>query len=447
MRSVKIEVTCAFCGEYLKRSMEMRRYDEKILHLLLDKYESSLLYIGQNQRNQSISIAITKKTLPEYFDEASMQYDLIHAQLLEQEQKGYLQLMWKNKKIGHILEKCVLCPEKAQEIYHLLHRKEKREKEEAILAVCESCKDMHEVINHFLQWITDQISSGGSIKQYVDMDEPEKLESLCYLIEGILTNTEEVFWREFSVRFFCDSKIAEKELTKATAIIERFSEDEELKQLDTEQLLEEFSIYKNPSWVMLKGCGKFYIRHEEHVAFPKEEVAFQEIDLEQFPGGIGISSTDIPRICWEFEKSEKSPQTGLKRVVTIENLTSFHRWQEEGTLAIYLGGYHNHVKREFLRKLYAACPEEVIFEHFGDIDCGGFAIWKNLCEKTRIPFDVRLMDKETFYRYVQYGKPLTEHDKKELRKMMGDLFYEKQWNLFACMLKEDRKVEQECVRR
>lgn len=33
----------------------MKRYDEKILNRLLDTYESSLLYTGQNQRKQSIA--------------------------------------------------------------------------------------------------------------------------------------------------------------------------------------------------------------------------------------------------------------------------------------------------------------------------------------------------------------------------------------------------------
>ena len=47
----------------------MKRYDEKVLNSLLDKYENSLLYTGQNQRKQSIEFPVKKSTLPEYFDE------------------------------------------------------------------------------------------------------------------------------------------------------------------------------------------------------------------------------------------------------------------------------------------------------------------------------------------------------------------------------------------
>ena len=49
--------------------------------MLLDKYEGSLLYSGKNQHNITIAISIQKKYFPEYFDEASVQYDIIHEQL------------------------------------------------------------------------------------------------------------------------------------------------------------------------------------------------------------------------------------------------------------------------------------------------------------------------------------------------------------------------------
>ena len=53
--------------------------------------------------------------------------------------------------------------------------------------------------------------------------------------------------------------------------------------------------------------------------------------LEQLADGIGLSSRDLGEIFWEERNAPK-------QVVTIENLTSFHRWQEADTLAVYLGG-------------------------------------------------------------------------------------------------------------
>ena len=118
----------------------MKRYDEKILNKLLDRYESSLLYTGKNQVNITIALPIQKSVLPEYFDETSLQYDVIHEQLEALEEKGYVRLVWKHKKRGHILEKCELVTEAADAVYAYLRRTPRTEKEQKI-------KEIAEVIN------------------------------------------------------------------------------------------------------------------------------------------------------------------------------------------------------------------------------------------------------------------------------------------------------------
>ena len=42
----------------------MKRYDEKVLGYLLDRYERSLLYSGKNKVNRAVSMPVSKKTLP-----------------------------------------------------------------------------------------------------------------------------------------------------------------------------------------------------------------------------------------------------------------------------------------------------------------------------------------------------------------------------------------------
>ena len=76
----------------------MKRYDEKVLGYLLDRYERSLLYSGKNKVNRAVSMPVSKKTLPEYFDESALQYEVIHQQLEKLETDGYVRLVWKNKK-------------------------------------------------------------------------------------------------------------------------------------------------------------------------------------------------------------------------------------------------------------------------------------------------------------------------------------------------------------
>ncbi len=425
----------------------IKRYDEKILNRLLDKYENSLLYTGKNQVNITISLPVKKGILPEYFDETSTQFDVIHEQLEALEEKGYVRLVWKNKKRGHILERCELVTGKAGEVYAFLRRMPRAGKEKEVKDICSTYKGRADVLDCFLGWVEERLEADESVRKYVDEEKPEEFARLCELIWRILTNKKESFLREFSVLYFHDSKLAEKEIEKAVSVIVRFSEGDALKGLDTAEVLEEHNIYKNPTLLILKGGGRFCMECRSTEDRPPEKSGNQDlaesvIDLRSVPGGIGIANSDINRIQWSREHKPK-------KILTIENLTSFHQWRqresEDGfALCIYLGGYHNHTKRQFLKNLHQAYPQAEYY-HFGDIDCGGFRIWKDLCEKTGIPFRTFHMDCDTYIQYLGWGRDLTQQDRKILLQMGEDPFFKEQKGLFALMLEAGKKIEQECV--
>ena len=171
----------------------MKRYDEKVLNSLLDKYENSLLYTGQNQRKQSIEFPVKKSTLPEYFDETSMQFELVHAQLADMEEKGFVRLIWRKGKEGHILEKCLLQTERAEEIYAWLQRRTRKQKEEDVIHICREYRGRHPALDAFLQYVEQRIGQGQSVAQYVDMDQPQAMAERCGLILHILENRTEIF--------------------------------------------------------------------------------------------------------------------------------------------------------------------------------------------------------------------------------------------------------------
>ena len=115
-------------------------------------------------------------------------------------------------------------------------------------------------------------------------------------------------------------------------------------------------------------------------------ISGQTIDLSKLGGDIAISSSILKDI-------EKISVIG-KRVITIENLTSFNTFSEDNTFALYLGGYHNTHRRNFIIQLFHDNPEAEFF-HFGDIDAGGFYILMHLREKTGVPFLPYRMDIST----------------------------------------------------
>lgn len=399
----------------------MKRYDERMLGLLLDRYEKSLLSEGRNSRTIHIAQRMTKTDFPEYYDSASIEYEEIHRQLGELAARGLVALVWKGKKEGHILEKCVLREESVEEAYAMLCRRPKADKRRTVLQLLSRYENE---LPSFTAYIRSRLSEGKSVRQYIDEDQPKELERVLMLAAALLSNAQEQYLRSFSIRVFRDSKLAEKELHLACRILTDFERTDLPSDLETNEILEEFNIYRNPTYVFVKGD-------------------WPDSGLSQ---GIGIFQDDLPLLQEKLAAADQKPDV----ILTIENLTSYHRWntgeQKLGKreLVLYLAGYANHVKRHFLEELHRLFPETA-FYHFGDIDCGGFRIWKNLCCATGIPIRTYGMDLATWQQYKETGRPLTAGDRKTLQAMLEDDFYAQQHPLFRRMLAENCKLEQEGI--
>lgn len=347
----------------------MVRYDEKILNALLDSYEKSVLSRGENKVKLQIAFPFTKKTVPEYFNESSLAYDEIHGVVKELERKGFLTIVWKKGKEGHIIEKLLLNTSHLSSVYQYVKRTPKEENENRQLNILEAwipkSREMP-VLSAFLSYVKQRIEEGKTVKEFVDIENPQKTEKLLSALFAMEKNEESCYIREFSIRHFGDSKIFEEMLGTIGKIMRHFCP--EFADMDTDAILSEYRIYKTPDYVYFKGEGK--------LLFTEKDSSVMELSL--LKQGIGISGADIQRI--RICGKEK-----IKKVITIENLTTFFRWKEEASLIIYLGGYHNSVRRELLQMVYREIPDAK-YLHFGDIDVGGFQIYRDLCEKTQIPF-------------------------------------------------------------
>ena len=411
----------------------MKRYDDIILDHLLNKYEASCLYEGKNQRNLTIAVKLNKNVIPEYFDQTKTTYAIIDDQLKALEQNGLIQLVW-GKCNKHIIEQCRLNVEAADRAYAILGRIPKRIKEQGLeetIAKVRNCSEGTlgaETVNNYLRYIEERLHSGKSIKAELDINDLRGFENVCSLLNSIECNKDECFLRELSIKAFRDSKTAEKYIAKAVGVLRRFSKTvtglSSAADMSDEEILEEYGVFRNPSWIMLKGSG--YLR-----------VGNADINLEKFPHGIGMAGIDATEIKWCRDDAPT-------KVLTIENLTSFHRFIGSDTLCVYLGGFADRYQRSLLKNIYEIYPNSE-YIHFGDIDCGGFYIWKALCEETGIPFGLIKMDSYTYSEKYTEGKPLSENDKKRLEKMKTDPFFRQQWGLFDIMLEKGFKIEQECI--
>ena len=403
------------------------RYEERILQTLLDSYERSRLSRGENEVAVHIAFPITPKTMPIYFDENSLAYEEIHGTAGHLEEMGYTCSVWKGGKKNHILQKIVLCDEKVDEIYRHLGRVPEKQMQQAQLAVLQELKTecSTPVARNFICWLMKRLEQGKTVKEYLNLDDTEGSRRLIRAIHKIETNQKEIYIREFSVQCFGDSKELEKKSGLSGKIFRRFSDD--MEDMDNDVILAEYGIYRTPNYVYVKGSGRLRIGTPEAY----------DIDLRSLRQGIGLSGEDLDGLEWKVDVS-------VKRIITIENLTTFFRWEEPDSVLIYLGGYHNAVRRKFLQKLYQVFPEAEYF-HFGDIDVGGFEIYEDLCRRTGIPFTTYKMGISELEQYEQYTRELTENDRKRMDSLLNNEAYENVWPILRYMKEHGKKLEQESI--
>lgn len=399
----------------------MVQYDKYVLNKLLDTYEASLLSTGENRRTVHIEFRLLKTTLPAYFDESSQEYEKIHGAMADLENRDLVQILWKGKKTGHIISKVRLNTEMLDAAYEYVSRISKNDwiicNQQMLVSYVKQDPTM--VCRTFVEYLLKRLGEHKSVKEFIQLENPEQTRQLLDVIQAIEKNDKPLYIREFSIIYFQDSKAFEDIKAKVAHVFRRFKEGS--KTLKDEDLFAEYGIYHTPNYVYFKGDAVLSIGEET-------------VDLSVLKQGIGISGEDIGRIRF-------CDMTMVKKIVTIENLTTYFRWQEEHSLLIYLGGYHNSIRSTLLQEIYSRYPEAEYY-HFGDIDAGGFEIYRNLCEKTGIPFQMYKMDLKILQQYEIYCKPLTKNDRKRLQDMLNR---EELKEVISYMLEHNIKLEQECV--
>lgn len=399
----------------------MVQYDKIVLNKLLDTYESSLLSTGKNERTIHIEMRFTSKNIPAYFDESSDEYEKIHAFMKQLEQKDLVRIVWTENKVDHIIAKVRLNVEELQLAYKYVNR---TAKSDLVADNVEMLNDFLKkadtpVCKRFIEYLLECLQQNKSVKEFMELEDFADTKKLLESIQAIESNTKQLYVREFSIATYHDTKTFEKMQGRMKHVFCSFKAGCE--GMEFSEILAEYNIYHNPNFVYIKGSVVI-------------DIGGEKINLSILKQGIGVSGEDINQI-------DILDTYNIKNVITIENLTTYYRWQEENSLIIYLGGYHNSVRRNLLKNVYSRISNAKYY-HFGDIDAGGFEIYRDLCDKTGIPFEMLYMDLDTLKQYKQFGKKLTENDKKRLIAMQGR---EELEEVVAYMLKYNVKLEQECI--
>ena len=385
----------------------------KVLNELLDLYEKSKTFLGENKNHQTFKISVSK-LFPKYDDDSEFElYKEINQNLDLLQKKGFITT--KAEKSGKI--RSVSLEENAiEQVYEYIKRQSKADINKQLTELWDKYKDLQEEsFSPLLEYIKEQqsrISTNKAVqffdKSFVDY------EDLLNAVKAVLSNQNEIFIRELSVKLFNNSKRLETIENTVRSLLYKYGEYD-----DKETVLEEHNIIKTPTYVMVKGKGILHCG--------------ETIDLSKIKGDIGLSTQTL--------KALSSVELKGANVITIENLTTFHKYHSDNELVIYLGGFHNSIKRDFI-KLVAECNSNAVFKHFGDIDAGGFYILEHLKRKTKINFIPYNMDIKILEDNKEHWIKLTENDKNKLSFIAENECYSE---IIDFMIKNECKLEQEAI--
>lgn len=429
--------------------------EKQIIDTLINKYEKSKSFSGNNKVSQAFAIKI-HSVFPEYMDHSNFEeFQAINEAIDILNRK---QLIVAKAGAGNVYSKVTLNLEALENAYLYIGRIPKKSVFEKVQVLLKKYQDRNLILHNYCLAQEERITNNQSI-QFFQNDLTE-YENILIAIDEVLKIDTEIYIRDFSVRIFRNSKVFDAISTKVVNLLFEYGDFPE-----KEQVLGNLNLVKNPTYVNFKGNGiiglstKIKNRLNDNKAVNSDITSMEEnssiecnnfgssapakskvskdlqiIDLSRLSGDIAISSDMLQDI-------ELIDIRG-NSVITIENITSFHTFNETDMFAIYLGGYHNRIRRKFIRKIYEQNPDKT-FYHFGDIDAGGFYILEHLKKQTGIDFKPYKMDLETLKQYYSYSKPLTENDKVRLQKLLNAQSDYK--NVLSYMIENNCKLEQEAV--
>ncbi len=395
------------------------KYQEKVLQLLLDQYEKSKTYTGDNVKKQTFSVS-PGKIYGKYFDSFADLGEIadFERDMQELAEQALIKLTFQDGEIRRI----AAVEEKIPEYYRILGREEKKELLVRERKLYEGYVGKHPTLDQFCRQQLARLERGNKAEYPL-----KRAEELLKLAARILENREEILERELSISLFGDSKAFEKSYrTAVCSILEKNGNyGEKLYGITNARekeliILGEHNIHANPSYIYLRGHGEFVLGNGTLLQVTPD-----------FPVALSAQAAE----------GMKEARLLCKTAMTVENLTTFHRMQSEEVFYIYLSGYHNTLKQYVIKRLAAENPM-LKWYHFGDLDPDGFFILEHLKRGTGIAFEAFHMGVEDLMKYKAFGKSLEENDRKKADTLMERGLYRKE---LSYMLQENKKLEQEII--
>jgi hypothetical protein len=422
-----------------------------ILNALLDKFEkrvkqghtlreAEVTYNAPQNTNRaprSIKIFLDDLELPSYLSQIDPQSRLIaNHQLQILEQHGLLHLNWLPGETNHLIQSVTLTQHEtpSNTLFQLLARKPIAEHRARLESLILAEKFRYEKLDwraRALDYILNQLRAGKSPSPF-SLTDSDLNHDLLIVLQALSTLTAETPHRVFSVRIFNDTKRFDDLKSALIRLARRVNH--EWKNLSSEDLLHELNLVANPTYIHLSGNWEL------------TDINGQIINLDSFSPSVGFPTSQISSI--------QRVNIHAKSVLCIENLTSFHQQVDR-----YTSNPLNNATRSMqhaticlmgnpspsIRQLLTLIPEETPIHLWSDMDYGGFNILAQLRKQVSPRIQTYLMDIPTFEKYAHLSRPLTQHDTRNLKRLIQNPILKDIHPIIEHLLQRGLKLEQEAI--
>ena len=416
-------------------------YEQELLNRLLDKYEESKAFLT-GVFAKRISLTAAKEDWLQKRMENPEEKRLFFAVLDELKEAGLIDYSWVKFEKYNLADKIWLTPETEaiQACYRRLGRLPAREKADKLLELIRQYRgklDAESPMSRFLQDSERQIQRKGKIGQHF-ADDPVLNEDLLKCLVFMERNKGEQLERLMSSALYGDSKyferyIKQKALSILRTLKKREQEDASADSMpEDDALLLEKGIVRWPE--ILEFTGRLTVTLEDG----------HRIDYGAQTYGAYINSETV-------KHAASVTADGIRRVLFIENKANYVWYISQkpagDELVILHGGCYSPIKGRWFRLVYEGCRRQshaAEYLHWGDVDVGGFRMFRRLKEQIVPELAPYRMDRASLEQYRDQAMWITsEAYLKTLEDMENDPEYEVFREVIGMMRAERIRLEQE----
>jgi hypothetical protein len=383
------------------------KYERELISTLLDRYEASVFFKTATAPTHRIMLTLYdggKTNFPSYDIEKPELRERINRAVIALSEKNLAGYQWMRGELNHFIAKVWLNYDNLANAYSFIKREPAND---AAGNVCAELLDaMNRVksawIKNFLNDCHQTIVRKRKLTGMIGL--PHTKEERGNLISALVfadnKDEPELLERVFSIQCFGDSKKFDTVKNQFINIIKHYHDCDS--DASDEELLRLAGISKYPE--------QFEFRGPLSIHFDQAS-----IDFSVFTEGAGCNSRDIKRAAFSIAPN-------IKRVLSIENRANFfdyiYRQKNEDELVVYHGGQFSVAKGLFLKMLSRAIPPNCVWEHWSDIDYGGFAMLARLRHEIKTEVLPWRMHRNELMRYIHFTTPISAHYAEKLKTLV-----------------------------